>query len=898
MKRRLLLQSTILAAGLMAGQAFGQTAPSAQQPPPSADQAGPSSQAIGEVVVTGVFSAKRIEAAPISINVVTTSQLSEQNAVSAADLLKNVPGVFVNSSLGEIRNVVFSRGISANSLDGAGGYYYVSLQEDGLPVDLITASNYGPDYYLRPDITLSRLEGLRGGTAAITGPNAPGGIFNYISKNGRSDPGVELAAKYGLQGDGSLPYYRVDAYVGGKAMDNLYYSIGGFYRTDDGTHDAGYALNKGGQVKANLLWNYSQGSVLLTAKYLDDSNDWNEFTPAFGGKTIAPGFSNTTSDLQPANASHCFPRVGGGRGCWNPSDLVHSKSLAFGATWKHEFSDGFHIENKMRYSHNRSQWNSGAVLSVVSLEDPIVNIIMGTAFAPGAFNYYQGGKLLASITSQGNAFAPGNYTVNSNNLPNQGILTGSNLPGNIGAYVGFGDVQNSYSDQFVDQFTVTKDLGQHHLALGAYVALARLSTNASGSPGIGLMTLTPKPQMMTETYTPAGGSTVYQVTDPTGFGAYGQPAVDGYHGNQELYSVFFGDSWKVNDKLTLEAGGRWESIKYDIFNQSWTSSPFGAVPQLNSSGGADGNPLTLYDNGVSTPGPIYRTKRDYDYFNYSLAVDYDLTSDLATYVRYTEGSKAPDFGGIEAINTPGRIATEFDAPQKIRQAEIGIKYSRSGISLQLFPFYSLLENVNVPAVFNYTSGPLIGQQYVEPAFQGQITTYGVEVAGAARITSSFNVHGNLTLQEPKASKFYNWTQGPKGDGSDDVKTLIKSGDADNNPKIITRAGFDWNALPDVKLFGEVTYLGKRAANAADAFYLPAFTTVDLGAAWNVTKNIKLQFNVNNVFDEVGVMSWSSTGFLASLNRQGLTPAAYNPRALYPIVPSQARSYFLTLSAKY
>lgn len=240
----------------------------------TADNDGKPTQTQSEIVVTGVFGARAIESAPISINVVSATQLAEQTPISAADLLKNIPGVFVNSSLGEIRNVVFSRGISANSLDGAGGYYYVSLQEDGLPVELITASNYGPDYFSRPDLVLSRVEGLRGGTAAITGPNAPGGIFNYISKTGKSDPGFEIDTKVGMQGDAANPYYRVDGYAGGKLNNHgLYYAIVGFYRWDRGSHDPGYAVDKGGQVHGNILYDYANGSLMLTFKYLNDSND-------------------------------------------------------------------------------------------------------------------------------------------------------------------------------------------------------------------------------------------------------------------------------------------------------------------------------------------------------------------------------------------------------------------------------------------------------------------------------------------------------------------------------------------------------------------------------------------------------------------------------------------------
>ncbi|MEQ1495739.1 MAG: TonB-dependent receptor plug domain-containing protein, partial [Novosphingobium sp.] len=202
------LGSSILAIALAAW-----AAPAIAQ---SSDAIDADKKAEPEIVVTGVFSAKSIETAPISISAVSAAEISQQNPVSAADVLKNVPGVFVNSSLGEIRNVVFSRGVSANSLDGDGGYFYVSMQEDGLPVEPVTTGNYGPDYFSRPDIMLNRLEGLRGGTATVTGTNAPGGIFNYISRTGKSHSGLEVQGKYGLEGDGRNPYYRADAYFGGR----------------------------------------------------------------------------------------------------------------------------------------------------------------------------------------------------------------------------------------------------------------------------------------------------------------------------------------------------------------------------------------------------------------------------------------------------------------------------------------------------------------------------------------------------------------------------------------------------------------------------------------------------------------------------------------------------------
>jgi iron complex outermembrane receptor protein len=207
--------------------------------------------------------------------------------------------VYVNSSLGEVRNAVYSRGVSVGSNDGASGYYYVSLQEDRLPVTNVTFSNYGPDYFYRPDATLGKLEAVRGGTASILGNNAPGGIFNYISKQGGDTFSGEFRAKYGLEGDGKNPYYRGDLNLGGPlSKDKSWtYDIGGFYRYGTGAKDPGYPLNKGGQIKGNIVKKYKGGSIKIYGKYLDDHNGWFESTPTVGftNPKPAPGFSPTSS---------------------------------------------------------------------------------------------------------------------------------------------------------------------------------------------------------------------------------------------------------------------------------------------------------------------------------------------------------------------------------------------------------------------------------------------------------------------------------------------------------------------------------------------------------------------------------------------------------------------------
>jgi outer membrane cobalamin receptor len=95
---------------------------------------------------------------------ISTSNLKQIEAVvpnSSADLLKNLPGVYVNTTKGEVGNSVYIRGLNYN-----GGFFYVSMQEDDLPVVGISGL-VQPDAYLRADATISRVESLRGGTATI-----------------------------------------------------------------------------------------------------------------------------------------------------------------------------------------------------------------------------------------------------------------------------------------------------------------------------------------------------------------------------------------------------------------------------------------------------------------------------------------------------------------------------------------------------------------------------------------------------------------------------------------------------------------------------------------------------------------------------------------------------------
>jgi outer membrane receptor protein involved in Fe transport len=73
--------------------------------------------------------------------------------------------------------------------------------------------------------------------------------------------------------------------------------------------------------------------------------------------------------------------------------------------------------------------------------------------------------------------------------------------------------------------------------------------------------------------------------------------------------------------------------------------------------------------------------------------------------------------------------------------------------------------------------------------------------------------------------------------------------------------------------------------------------VDLGATLHVTDHLSTGVNINNVFNEQGILSFAPSGtLLAALDRQSLTPAQIqaNPNQVFSILPNQPRAYFVTI----
>jgi iron complex outermembrane recepter protein len=844
-----------------------------------------STKDLEEVVVTGVFDARTRLEASSALSIMKTKDIERVAATSAGDYLKNIAGVFVNAGRGEIGNQVATRGLSV--YPQLQGYQYISMQEDGLP---ITNINYATDYYLRPDASTNRVEVLRGGAASVVAANAPGGVFNYISKTGGETFSGEVRAKFGLEGDGRNPYYRADFNVGGPLNKDksVRFNVGGFYRTSDGARYSGYPFNNGGQVKANIIKNYSKGSLKVYAKYLDDHNGLTDFTPTvnWANPSLPAGFSYSDSYGMPSIQLQA-PR-NGEMVNFDSRNKYHVSEFNIGTTWNHDLGNGFKITYSGKFS-NKTFFQQNT--QIVSVSDPTA-----------AFFY-----ILPGLGGGGPTARYGTYTFTD-------LVTGQVLgtfyrptsgPVVPGANNNFPGVNNRVlfmplfmternATENMHQFSISKQLKNMSFTVGGYMSQTNQSAiGINTGSGPGAATIQDRPHMIGISLAATDGKT-YQVTNPQGFmkvdeGGQAQASI-----NQATTAFFFGHNWNITPALNLDWGLRYENV----VNKGWNSV---GVP-INSAdsrtfGGLDGNPLTLYDNFGGTAGTPVNYNFTANYLNFSAGLNYKLSENQAFSLRVSQGSKSPDVNTLYTLTSQFNVdnTTGNQMTQKIEQYEFSYKLTNAKYKFFITPFISKLSNVANLAYFRDENNV----PYTPDVQFATYYTQGVEIEGDITLSKMFSVRASATFQNSVAEQYKAWVANANG-RSDDVLLNFSGNKTGGVPPVM------FNIAPRITIndfYGILSYnhLSERPANTANGWNMPGFNNVDLSAGYMFSKKLSAQFNVNNLLNQYGIMEWLAPGnFPTNTNRDAVTKAfvAANPNSLYTSLRNMPRSFFLTMTYKF
>lgn len=257
-----------------------------------------------EVVVTaapGSAAAAQLEAAREnyagSVATVTPRQIELQRTNNVGDLLARVPGAtYVDEDGRGTKPDISLRGLNPIRSE------FVQLLQDGVPLQPSLYSEPAA-YYGVPAERVEAIEIFKGGASILFGPNAVGGVINFITRAPSSRPFVNVIdTRYDSYGD-----YSANLFVSGtrgnvsagieylhKGGDGFRDSLG--YNIDDVDVKLGYRFNDDHSAQLHFQY-YDEVSEtpggLLPGQFRADRTQSNKPNDEFFGRRIAGDLRST-----------------------------------------------------------------------------------------------------------------------------------------------------------------------------------------------------------------------------------------------------------------------------------------------------------------------------------------------------------------------------------------------------------------------------------------------------------------------------------------------------------------------------------------------------------------------------------------------------------------------------
>lgn len=261
--------------------------------------------------------------------------------------------------------------------------------------------------------------------------------------------------------------------------------------------------------------------------------------------------------------------------------------------------------------------------------------------------------------------------------------------------------------------------------------------------------------------------------------------------NLKSYAFFLQDQIALTERLTAQVGARLERFEQRYENKL---TPAGSWDQAH--------------NAVSP----------------RFGLIYDLTEELAVYAN-TSRSFKPNRGA-------DRSSQAFE-PEKGIAHEVGIKYElpEHDLSVTAALFHITKENV-------LTSDPVDSNYQVAA---GEARSRGFDISVAGNITPQWRVIGGYAYVDAEVTESSSASM-PTGTRLANVPR--------HSFNLLDTYEFAEGPLAGLGVGMGVKYVGDRKGGATStAFDMDAYTTVDLLAYYPLTERVRLNLNLNNLFDE-------------------------------------------------
>lgn len=282
----------------------------------------------------------------------------------------------------------------------------------------------------------------------------------------------------------------------------------------------------------------------------------------------------------------------------------------------------------------------------------------------------------------------------------------------------------------------------------------------------------------------------------------------------ESWAGFADINLDLTDRLHLGLGAR-----YTLDNKK------GTVFRANYLG-ATNSPLL---GGTARPPLLVRTDytndKDFSQFTPRVALSYDLTDDITTYVSYSQGFKSGGFDMRgDAIFTPNTV-NGYD-PETVDSYEFGLKGALDRLTFALSVFHNKYKDQQVT-----TQVPAVGgiASFVDNV--GSSTFYGAEFEGRVRILDNLSASFAVGYLNSDFDEFLRFNLGTGV--FEDISDLVV---LQNAPEWTGYLGFTWLgdlAGGSLAVTPSVSYRGDSSM-----FEFPnpildqkAYTLVDLSVVW-------------------------------------------------------------------
>ncbi|MCB2222476.1 MAG: TonB-dependent receptor [Bacteroidetes bacterium] len=212
-------------------------------------------------ITTASRSQKFIDDLPVTVFVISRSEILAGGYTSLTDVLKTVPGIKVSQPGSALDGESFL-------MNGLYGNYYCKILINGIPIQPSVVSGM-PIAEQLPIRQAERIEILYGPAAALYGGDALAGVINIITNSNERPVWAQADISLGTDG-----YYDLNVMIGGKVGKNKHILSYDFFGS--------YGQLQDMNVKYDIPGNYNP--ALYDTVYLNE--------PYYHGDSVRPAFNN------------------------------------------------------------------------------------------------------------------------------------------------------------------------------------------------------------------------------------------------------------------------------------------------------------------------------------------------------------------------------------------------------------------------------------------------------------------------------------------------------------------------------------------------------------------------------------------------------------------------------